>query len=375
MARKHTTATRLKALIMKEALMLFRDPRSRLVLIMPPLLQLLIFAYAATLEVKNVSIAILNQDNGRHGYEIVQRLNGSPTFTNLIFLEYEGEIGGVIDRQDALAALTISQDFSARIEAGQQANLQVILDGRRSNTAQIVASYLSGIISRYDGDIAREHGEALSPAVIIDRNWFNENLLYLWFTVPSLVGILAMLVVLIVTALSVARERELGTFDQLLVSPLMPHEILIGKTVPALLIGMTEGMVIWLVAVTLFDIPYKSSLLLLFMALFIFILSVVGVGLFISAISKTQQQAILGALVFMVPAVALSGYAAPVENMPQWLQLANEINPLKHFMITIKGLFLKDMPLAEVWANTWPLLIIGSVTMPVAGWYFNKRKE
>ena len=235
--------------------------------------------------------------------------------------------------------------------------------------------YIAQIAKTYEQEIHAGRGRSSSPTAIVDRNWFNENLIYLWFTVPSLVGILAMLITLIVTALSIARERELGTFDQLLVSPLMPHEILIGKTVPAVVIGMGEGLLIFAVGVSLFGVPYRGSFLLLLFALFIFVLSIAGIGLFLSALSKTQQQAILGAFVFKVPAITLSGYAAPVENMPGWLQSASWINPLKHFLVITKGLFLKDMSFVDVWTNTWPLLVIGFFTVSLSGWFFARRLE
>ena len=366
---------RLVALIVKELLLLLRDPRGRVVLIAPPILQLLIFSFAATLEVKNVSLVVYNQDSGSHGAEIVHRLSGSRTFTDIAFVDSISALRPYIDEQRAMAAVHVPGDFSRDIESGGQGSLQVILDGRRSNAAQIVNGYITQLATSYGQELQVSRGAAASPAVITDRSWFNENLLYLWFTVPSLVAILAMLVTVIVTALSVARERELGTFEQLLVSPLMPHEILIGKTVPAMLIGFAEGLLIFLAATLLFGIPFAGSFSLLVLSLLAFIASIVGVGLFTSSLSKTQQQAILGTFVFMVPAITLSGYAAPVENMPEWLQLANEINPLKHFLITIKGLFLKDMPAVEVWANTWPLLVISAVTLPVAGWMFRRRLE
>lgn len=366
---------RIPALIIKEMLSLFRDPKGRIILIGPPLLQLIIFAFAVTLEVKNVSLVVLNQDSGKYGYEIVQRLNGSPTFSEIKFVQSVAELQPQIDQQKVIAAIHIPQNFSRKIEAEEIAKLQVILDGRRSNAAQIVNGYITQIVSGYEGEILASRTTVKSPTVIVDRNWFNENLLYLWFTVPSLVGILAMLITLIVTALSVARERELGTFDQMLVSPLMPHEILIGKATPAVLIGMGEAMLIFVVGITLFGVPFTGSFLLLFFAILIFVMSAVGVGLFISAISKTQQQAILGGFVFMVPAITLSGYASPIENMPEWLQVATWVNPLKHFLITVKGLFLKDMSFIDVWTNTWPLLVIGVFTLSLAGWFFAKRLE
>lgn len=366
---------RLPALIVKELLALFRDPKSRLILMGPPVLQLIVFSFAATLEVKNVSLIVLNQDVGKHGYELIQRLSGSSTFTKISFVDSVAALKPGIDRQLAMAALYIPEDFSRDLEAGQGATLQVILDGRRSNAAQLVSGYITQLVERYEREIVDTNSAQAPAAVTLDRSWFNENLIYLWFTVPSLVAVLAMLITLIVTALSVARERELGTFDQLLVSPLMPFEILLGKTIPAVLVGMGEGMVIFGVGVAVFGVPFKGSVLMLLFSLLLLVLSIVGIGLFLSSISKTQQQAILGAFIFMVPAITLSGYAAPVENMPDWLQTASWINPLKHALITVKGLFLKDMPFDEIWANTWPLLIIALFTISLANWLFNRRLE
>ncbi|RZI47142.1 ABC transporter permease [Candidatus Finniella inopinata] len=364
---------RIKTLIVKELLSLFRDPKGRLVLIAPPLMQLFIFAFAATLEVKNVSVIIYNQDAGRHGYELVQRITGSPTFTHIKFAKTIAEFEPYIDQQKTIAGIHIPQDFSKTIESGRQAKLQIIMDGRRSNSAQIVSGYLTQVTAGYGQEIQSHQFNKPPKGAIVDRSWFNENLLYLWFTVPSLVGILSMLIALTVTALSVARERELGTFDQMLVSPLMPYEILLGKMMPAVIIGLAEGVFMWAMAILVFHIPFTGSFLLLLFALFIFVMSVVGVGLFISALSKTQQQAILGTFIFMVPAITLSGYAAPIENMPSWLQTATCLNPLKYILVTIRGLFFKNMSFVEVWANTWPVLIIGSITLSLAGWFFSKR--
>ena len=374
MSSATAVAYRVGALIIKELLTMLRDPKSRALLIFPPLLQLLIFSFAATLEVKNVALAVFNEDNGRHGHELVQRLAGSPTFTEIHFMRGQGEIAVTIDRQRVLAAIHIPQDFSRRIESGEQGKVQVILDGRRSNAAQIVSGYIARLVTQYSREIAGSEGAVPIP-IIEERNWFNQNLLYIWFTVPSLVAILAMILALVVTALSVARERELGTFDQLLVSPLHPYEILAGKSIPAVIIGVTEGLAIWAVGVLVFAVPFTGSFLLLLFTIVLFIMSIVGVGLFISAIAKTQQQAILGAFIFLVPAVTLSGYASPVENMPGWLQAVTWLNPLKHALITLKGLFLKDMAFIDVWANTWPMLIIGTSTLLLSAWFFSRRLE
>ncbi len=369
-----TKINKLRALIIKEVLTLFRDPRTRIILIAPPILQLVIFAFAVTLEVKNVSLLVCNLDKGKHGYELIQRFSGSPTFAKIKFTDND-KFQKAIDNQKAMAAINIPQDFSRNINAGKKASVQLILDGRRSNVAQIINGYVERIVSNYNKEIQLKKSNTNSSIVITTRNWFNENLIYLWFTIPSLVGILGMLVPLIITSLSIARERELGTFDQILVSPLVPHEILIGKTIPAILIGMLEASFICALGVMLFKVPFTGSVLLFYLALFMFIISIVGAGLFISSLSKTQQQSVLGVFIFMVPVVTLSGYAAPVENMPQWLQYVTSINPLKYFLIISKGIFLKDMPLADVWTNTWPLLLIGIFTLSFTAWFCSKRLE
>ncbi|RZI47343.1 ABC transporter permease [Rickettsiales endosymbiont of Peranema trichophorum] len=362
-------------LIYKELLILLRDPKARIVLIVPPLLQLILFAFAATLEVKNASILIYNQDVGAHSREIINRLSATPVFTHLKFADSSTEFKAAIDLQEVIAAIHIPQDFSRKIEFDLTTNVQVILDGRRSNASQIVNGYINQIISRYANELSTNFNNKESQISIVERHFFNNNLIYMWFTVPSLIGVLSMLVALMVTALSVAREKELGTFDQLLVSPLMPYEVIIGKTVPAVLVGLAEGIAILLAAIHIFHIPFQGSIVLLIVALLIFVISIVGIGLLISSVSQTQQQAVVLAFVFMVPAVSLSGYATPIENMPHWLQVVMSINPLKYFLITVKGIFLKGMTFADVIHTTWPLLLIGFATLGLSTRLFIKRLE
>ena len=233
---------------------------------------------------------------------------------------------------------------------------------------------LAGRTPGYE-DLLSLRGLPPPEAELRTRHWFNPNLEYMWYTVPSLVAILTMVIGLIVTALSVARERELGTFDQLLVSPLRPREILVGKTVPALIIGTVEGTVMLLAGIYLFRIPFTGSLALLYASMVVFLAAIVGVGLFVSALSRTQQQAVLGAFTFMVPAVLLSGFATPVQNMPEWLQPLTLANPLRHFLAVVQGVFLKSLPPAEVFANTWPMAVIAAVTLPLASYFFRSRLE
>lgn len=366
---------RILALIYKELLAVWRDKKSRYMLIVPPLLQLMIFSLAGTLDVKNVPIGILNRDNGAESFELLQRFHGSPTFNKIIYLKSVDEIRQRIDKQDVAMVIHIDEQFSRNLRAKKTADVQLILDGRKSNTTQIVQGYAASIIDQFNHDFANQIHFPQQQTRIFPRNWYNPNLLYYWFNVPNLSGILTMLIGLTVTALSVARERELGTFDQLLVSPLQPIEILIGKTVPALLIGLIEGSIIVFAAIFIFQIPFVGSLALLYFSMFIFISSIVGVGLFISSLSMNQQQAILGSFVFMTPAVTLSGYATPIENMPQWLQNITVINPLRYYLVIAKGLFLKDMPAKIVLDHVWPMAIIACFTMMGASWFFRRKLE
>ena len=366
---------RLKALIVKELLAVLRDPKGRAIVIGPPIIQLFVFSYAATLEVRNVDVLMLNRDAGRWGYELVERIDAAPSFREIIPVGTPAEIREGIDRQQATAAVVIGSTFSRDVESGRPADLQIILDGRRSNAAQIVAGYLGEIVAGLSADIPAAGRPGARTVELVPRNWFNPNLTYQWFMVPNLIAVIAMLMGIVVTALSIARERELGTFDQLMVSPLRTHEILIGKVTPPMLIGAFHTTVYVLAAVLFFRVPLEGALLYLYVAAFFYLLSVVGIGLFISAISMTQQQAILGAFLFIVPAILLSGFATPIENMPDWLQPVTALNPVRYFLVVVRGVFLKDIPFGEVVRNTLPLLAIACVTLAAAAWHFRRRLE
>lgn len=365
---------RIYSLIIKEILTLIRDPKGRLVLIVPPLLQLLVFSFAATLDVSHVHLAVNNQDSGGYSRHLLRMVTGSPFFTEIKFIDHQS-IQSVIDEELVLAVLVIPTDFSRDIAAKRRPNLQIIFDGRHSNTAQIVNGYFLTILQQFQEFLNKDHPEKRQTFVnVLTRTWFNPNLNYFWFTVPSLVCVISMLVSLMIAALSIARERELGTLEQLLVSPLTIYEIMWGKMIPAVAIGMLEGIVIWFVAEYFYGIPFYGSPWLMVLMIMIFILSIVGIGLFISAVVKTQQQAFVGVFFYMVPAVNFSGYAAPIENMPLWLQKMTVINPLKHGLILSQGLFLKEsFPLHAFWNDLYPLIIFGGFTFSLAIWSFKKH--
>src|SRR5688572_562824 len=363
--------TRLSALIVKELLAAFRDPRARMALVMPPLIQLFLFAYAATLEVSNVPIGVLNQDWGIASEQLISRFERASAFSEIRRYDSPGEVKAAIDRQEVMIVVHIGQDFSRKLAAGEPATVQLLLDGRKSNSAQLVNGYVGNIVRRFSEDFRQGRSEPVSA--VVDRSWYNPNREYRTAMVPTLIGILSMTMVLMIVGMSVARERELGTFEQLLVSPLQPLEIVIGKAVPGLIVGMTQGVIITLIVIYIFGIPMAGSALALFGALFVFLLAVVGVALFISSLVANQQQAMMGIMVYMMPAMMLSGFASPVQNMPAWLQPVTMINPLTHFMVIMRGVFLRDMPLWLVAQRVWPMALIAVVTLSAAAWLFRRR--
>lgn len=364
---------RILALVWKELLAVMRDPKSRLSILAPPVIQLLIFTSAATLDVKNVPIGILNRDSGAEAFDLVQRFHGTPFFSHITYLSAIEEIRPFIENQKGAMVVSIDEEFSRKLGEGQVAQVQVILDGRKSNTAQILSGYTATIIQQFNTQYCETAGIPQQNVALIPRYWFNPNALYSWYNIPSLVALLTMLACLVVTTQSIARERELGTFDQLLVSPLTSREILIGKMVPGVLVGMGEGLLLLVLGTFIYSVPFTGSLLLFLLAQFVFVCAISGVGLFISSLSGTQQQAMLGTFVFMMPAVLLSGFATPIENMPGWLQPVTYLIPLRYMLIITKGIFLKAMPALYVLENTWPMALIAIGTLSVAGYFFRRR--
>lgn len=364
---------RILALIRKELLAVLRDPKSRMSILLPPIIQLLIFTSAATLDVKNVPIGILNRDNGERAFELVQRFHGTPFFNKILYLNSVEEIGPFIDNQKGVMVLSIDEEFSRKVDQNLPADVQVILDGRKSNTAQILSGYTTTIVSQYNLDLAALANVPQQNVELVPRFWFNPNALYPWYNIPSLVCTLTMLACLVVTTQSIARERELGTYDQLLVSPLVTLEILIGKTVPGILVGMLEGAFLMWIGTLIYQVPFTGSLMLFFLSQFVFVCTISGIGLSISSLCSTQQQAMLGTFVFMLPSTLLSGFATPIENMPTWLQPVTYLIPLRYMLVNTKGIFLKAMPADIVFSNIWPMVLIAVVNLSVAGYFFRKR--
>lgn len=364
---------RVQALVVKEFLALLRNKASRMVLIGPPAIQLIVFSYAATFNLHNVPIAIYNEDAGAAARQLIARFQGSPYFSIERMPKSGRRIRDIISDKKALLVLRIGPRFSRDLALHRTARVEVLVDGRNSNTALIALSDVNAVIQAFSVHWAGTHGWRATPAILVTRAWFNPNLRSRWFIVPGVVGLLTLVVAPLVTGLSVAREREAGTFDQLLVTPLGPWEILLGKALPGFLIGSLEATLIIVVAILWFRVPFMGSVLALYLGLFLFLLAAIGVGLAISSASATQQQGLLGVFLFLVPAVILSGFATPIANMPLPVQYLTYLNPLRYFLIILRGVFLEGDGIAILWAQYLPLVAIGLVTMTIATWLFRRR--
>ncbi|MFM5856963.1 ABC transporter permease [Aeromonas rivipollensis] len=350
---------RLWWLIRKELQALMGNTQGRFLLIMPVLLQTALFPFAATLEVTGNTLAIYDQDGGAQSRELIERLTHMPAFTTVMTVAGEAGMTSAITGQQALIGLIIPQDFSRRLARGDTAKVQLIIDGRRSNGGQVAAGYINQVLTRWQSE-----GKGLPTLTV--RHLYNPNIEFRWHVLPSLVAIITTIGCLIVTALSVAREREEGTFDQLLVSPLTPGWIMAGKAVPGILVAVGQGTIVALAARFLYQVPFGGSTTLLMAGMVCYGLALAGIGLFVSSLCSTQQQAFLGVFSFMVPAVILSGYVSPIENMPLLFQWLAAMDPLSHFILLLKGVFLKDLGWSAAWPLLWPLLAIAGVTLSLA---------
>lgn len=353
---------RIWILVCKEFEQLWRSPQTRKLLIIPVLLQLLVFPFAVTLEVKNSTLGLMNEDLGASSVELVQRLAAASAFPKALMLYDEASLRQAIDEQKVSLVIRIPAGFSAKIAMGQPVQVQALLDGRRSNSAQIAFGYANEIVQ----DFAQEVGVQKPLAAVSIRYAYNPNLQYNWFVLPSLVAIIATIGCLFVTGLSLSREREEGTFEQLLVTPLTTGYIMLGKAIPGICVGMTQGFIIAICAVFFYKVPMTGSWLVLMLATFLYALSLVGVGLFISALCSTQQQAFLGVFCYMVPSVILSGFLAPTENMPPVLYALSRCNPLTYFINASQGIFLKYHTLWQALSQLWPMLLIAFGTLSIA---------
>jgi ABC-2 type transport system permease protein len=364
---------RILALTRKELLAILKDPRGRFALFLPPILQCLIYGYVATYDLNDIPYAVLDRDRSASSHDLLARLEGSGIFRRAAELRRPADVEDWINVRKVILVIQIDQDFERRLLLNQPAEIQVIADGRNSNTAATALGYVATIVESFNADWRAAHSQTSGPIRVAIRAWYNPNLETRWHMIPSLIGVLTLLQTLLLTAMSVAREREQGTFDQLLVTPFRPVEIMAGKALPSFLVGMVQATNILLVAQLWFHIPFAGSFVTLYIGLSLFLLAAVGIGLLVSSIAATMQQAMLYSFVVIMPFALLSGLATPLGNMPKALQYVTLLNPLRYAIDITERVYLEGAGLHRLIPDLWPLVVIALVTLSAASWMFRHR--
>ncbi len=370
---------RIKHMLIKEFIQVFRDPRMKGMIFMLPVIQLLIFGYAVTTDVRHVATGLYDLDNSAASRELIQRFTESEYFDITTAISNPGELSVLFDRGDVQAALQINKGFENDLVAGKTASIQIIVDGTDSNTARIVLDYSNRITRKYSEEILtsrlnRLRGVSSTPVSVHleTRAWFNDNLESRNFYVPGVIALLVLLITLMLTSMAVVRETEIGTMEQIMVTPITPFEFILGKTVPFALIGFFDVFLITLIGVFWFEVPIRGSLFLLFACTGLYLLSTLGIGLLISTICQTQQQAMMSVFFFFQPALLLSGFVFPIANMPESVQWLTYLNPLRYFLVIVRGIFLKGVGMDILWPQMGALALIGTVVMILASKRFRK---
>jgi ABC-2 type transport system permease protein len=364
---------RILALTRKELLAVLKDPRSRMSLLVPPVVQALIFGYAATYDLNHVTYAALDQDHTAASRQLLARLDGSGVFERVADLQRATDVGSLIDGRRALLIVQIDSQFERRLLSGKSADIQLIADGRNSNTAGTAMGYVTSIVQQFNSSWAHDHGLATPPARLVTRAWYNPNLETRWFMIPGMIGTLTLIQTLMLTAMSVAREREQGTFDQLLVTPFRPFEIMAGKALPSMVVGTIQATGVLLVAQLWFHIPFAGSYVALYLGLLLFLLAAVGIGLLVSAVAATMQQAMLYSMLLIMPFSLLSGLTTPLSSMPSAVQYLTAINPLRYAIDITRRVYLEGAGLNLLTADLWPLALLATLTLGAASWMFSHR--
>jgi ABC-2 type transport system permease protein len=371
---------RLKQMLIKEFIQVFRDKRTRFVLFVPPIIQMLIFGYAATFEIHHVATVVLDLDHSQESRDVISRFTSSPYFDVQHQLTDSRQIEDLIDRGKATVALQINPGFAENLRKGQTAPLQVIVDATNSNTALIASGYINQIAIGFAKDYQQDRINRISPQLteripsveLEQRPWYNPDLRSRWFFVPGIVGTLTLVLVVQLTAFAVVREREIGTLEQIMVTPIRSGEFILGKTLPFFLIGLFDVSLIAVVGTLWFQVPFRGQVSVLFTGAILFLLCMLGVGLLISTVSATQQQAMVTAFFFLMPAVTFSGFAFPISTMPQWLQDLTYANPLRYFLVVLRGSYLKGVGMDILWPQMLAMAGLGAALLVTAVLRFRK---
>lgn len=362
---------RVVAMALKELTVVLRDRRVLTTLVASPVIQLVLFGLATALEVRNVSLGLVNRDTGVASERFLAAVGASRNVGQIIVYPTERALGEAIEQRAVLGGLILPPDLSARVARGDEGQIGLLLDGRRVNASQIVTAYLSEIAA--STGLSLRDGTA-GPGVIV-RNWYNPNLDYSWFTLPGMIAVITTVLVLSVSVQAIAREREFGSYDQLMALPMRHWEILLGKLVPAFLVGLFNGSFYVAMVAWLSDVPFLGSYLMVVCAVAVFSLAVSAIGLAISSVAANQQQAFLGGFLVIVPMILLSGYASPIDGMPDWLQPVAAADPLSHLLVICHGVFLKALPSAMVVAHVWPMLLVAILALGLGHTLLRRRSS
>jgi len=378
---------RTAAIIKKEFLQTLREPRMRVVLLVPPIIQLIIFGYAVNLDVENSPIAWMDQDRTPESRELLAEFEGSSQFRVTHIPAGEEEIQELLDRSAVQAVVRVFPGFGRDIRRGQRTQVQILVDGTNSNSATIISSSASQVVARYAARIQGRQpkivGMASRPGRVNQgpllsaesRIWFNVDLKSQNYFVPGVLVNIIALVTIMLTAMAIVREKEIGTMEQLMVTPIRPMELMLGKTIPFAAVGLLEVLLVTGAALLIFRVPFRGSLLLLLGCAAAFLLTTLGSGLLISTVSATQQQAMMASFFFFMPAFMLSGFAFPIRNMPLAVQALTYLNPVRYFMEIVRGIFLKGIGLTVLWPQVMALLVIGTALIGLSILRFHKRLD
>jgi drug efflux transport system permease protein len=374
---------RMRQILLKEFIHLFRDRHARFSLIVPPLLQMLIFGYAASYEVNRVSTAVLDFDHSQESREFLERIMASSRFQVRDVLQNEAQIPSLLDHRRVVLVLQIQPGFAELLRKGQTAPVQAVLDGTDSNTALIAVGYINQIASRFAADYQLQLADRMKPSLatfapsieLQERPWYNANLESRWFFVPGVIGTLVLVSVLQLTSFAVVREREIGTLEQLMVTPISPAELIVGKTLPFLIVGLANVVVVGILGSLWFEVPFRGSVFVLMLGTTLFLSSALGVGLLISTVCQTQQQAFAISFFYISPAIMLSGFGYPITSMPTALQWFTNLDPLRFYLVVLRGTFIKGIGLDVLWPQMIAMAILGGATLTLATLRFHKTLD
>jgi ABC-2 type transport system permease protein len=374
---------RLKQMLIKELIQVVRDKRTRFILIGPPIVQMLVFGYAATFEIHNVATVVVDLDHSQESRELVSRFTSSPYFNVQGQLTNASQAHDLIDQGKTTLALEIDAGFAQRLRKGETAPLQVIVDATNSNTALIASAYVSQIALGFAQKIQQERIYKIAPQLIEQipsveleqRPWYNTDLLSRWFFVPGVIGSLTTLLVITLTSFAVVREREIGTLEQIMVTPIRPVEFILGKTLPFFLIGLFDAMLIGAVGTFWFQIPFRGHVSVLMIGAVVFLICMLGMALLISTVSATQQQAMVTSFFVIMPTITFSGFGFPISAMPQWMQTFSYAIPLRYFLVVLRGTYLKGAGMDVLWPQMAAMGGIGLCVLTLAILRFHKALD